>query len=110
MEMLDLHDFAIADVESWDGVELLQLVLLEERCDFEDFVIEGVDEELILLLFEDLPILCLFHELSEKKCVWSNLTILHQSPADGAGYWLIEANLKHILDADIAEKVSVGTG
>jgi hypothetical protein len=42
--------------------------------------------------------------------VRSDLTILHQGPADGAGYWFVEADLEHILDADIAEKVSVGAG
>lgn len=40
----------------------------------------------------------------------ADLAALHQCPADWTGYWLIEADLKHAIDADITEEVSVGTG
>lgn len=110
MEMLYLLYLAIADIQSGDGVELFEFILLEESCDFEDLIIEGVDEEIILLLFEYLFRLGLLHQLSEQKGVRSNLAALHQGSADWAGNWLVEADLEHAVDAEIAEEVSVGAG
>ena len=110
MQMLDLPYLTIADVQPRNGVELLELILLEEGSDLEDFIIECVDEELILLLLEYLPSLRFLHQLSEQEGVRSNLAVLHECPADRAGDWLVEADLKHAVDADITEEVSVGTG
>jgi hypothetical protein len=110
MQMLYLPYLTIADVQSRNGVELLELILLEEGSDLEDFIIEGVDEEFILLFLEYLPSLRLLHQLSEQKGVRSNLTVLHQCPADRTGDWLVEADLKHAVDADITEEVNVGAG
>lgn len=65
MEMFDLHDLPIADVESRNGVELFELILLEKSSDFEDLVIESINEKLILLLLKYLSAFCLLHKFSE---------------------------------------------
>ncbi len=52
MEMLDLPNLTIADIQSRNGVKLLEFILFEKGCDFEDLIIEGVDEEIVLLLLE----------------------------------------------------------
>ena len=75
--MLDLPYLTIADVQSRNGVELLELILLEKSRDFEDLIIERVDEEFVLLLLEYLPSLRLLHQLPEQRGMRTNLTTLH---------------------------------
>ena len=108
--MLYLPYLTIADIQPRNGVELFELILLEEGSDLEDLIIEGVDEEFILLLLDYRPSLRLLHQLSKQEGVRSTRTVLHQRPADRAGDWLVEAYLKHAVDADITEEVNVRTG
>lgn len=49
-EMLYLVDVPLAEFQSLDAWELVDFILLEQRSDFEDLILKGIKEKLVILL------------------------------------------------------------
>jgi hypothetical protein len=109
-EVLYPVDAPVAEVQSFDALELVDLIVLEEVGDLEYFELEGVEEELVVSLLHRVLHRAFLVNEAEELGVGLDVDLEDECAADGAGRGLVVVVGEQSLDALVAEVVLVGTG
>jgi len=108
--VLRLADASAAQVQLAEFSDGLGLARLEGSRHFEDLLLEGIQEELVVLVLQRLYHCALLVQDPEQLVVRPDQGGPDECPADGTGYWLVGVVFEHALEAVVTEEVLVGAG